>query len=419
LTTDTAEVEEERDDRPEPSARRRGIFFLGPAFVAAVAYVDPGNFATNFSAGAVHGYALAWVIVLADVMAILVQYLAAKAGIATGMSLPQLCGLHFRRRTNAVLWAQAELVAMATDLAEFVGAALGLYLLFGIPLFAAGLVTAVVSFVLLGMQSRGYRRFEIAIVALLCLVGGGFGVDLVLVGGVDPAALGAGMLPRIDGVDELTLAVGIIGATVMPHAIYLHSALQARRVQSLDGPGRRRLARANAWDCVLGMGSAGVVNLSMLAVAAVLASRSATPLVGDLIAIHGELARLVGGLAALAFAVALAASGLASSGVGTYAGQVVMGGFMGWRPPLLLRRLVTMAPSLVVLGSGVSTTGALVVSQVVLAFGIPFALVPLVRLTADRAVMGLLVNRRRTTVAAWVVAVAISALDAVLVASLI
>lgn len=405
-----------RDAGAAPGGRRsRGaLSFLGPAFVAAVAYVDPGNFATNFAAGARYGYSLAWVIVVANVLAVLVQYLTSKAGIATGRSLPELCGQRFSRPVNLVLWLQAEVVAMATDVAEFVGAAIGLNLLFGLPLFSSALVTAVVSFALLGLQARGHRPFELAITGLLLLVAGGFLADLVWLGGPDAGGLVAGLVPQIPNADALALAVGIVGATVMPHAIYLHSALQARRSALLDPTERRRAARLNVWDCVSGLGAAGIVNLSMLAVAAVLVTRSADGS-DDLIRVHADLARYVGGGAALAFAVSLMASGLSSSSVGTYAGQVVMAGFMHWRVPMLVRRGVTMLPSLVILGIGVSVTQALVVSQIVLAFGIPFALVPLAILTADRQLMGDYVNRRRTNVAAIVVAVLISALDGVLI----
>jgi manganese transport protein len=414
VTVEAVAVEVAAPRRKRPPV----LALLGPAFVAAVAYVDPGNFATNFAAGARHGYSLAWVIVLADLVAMLVQYLTSKAGLATGRSLQQLCAERFGRPVDAVLWVQAEVVAMATDLAEFVGAAIGLNLLFGLPLFVSGLLTGVVSFVLLGLQSRGWRRFEIAITALLLLVAGGFVADLVWLGGPSGGGLAHGLLPTIPGSDALVLAVGIVGATVMPHAIYVHSGLQARRSIGLTGAERRRAARLNVWDCVSGLGAAGLVNLAMLAVAALLAARvrggGLTDL-GSLTVAHEALGRYVGGGAALAFAVALLASGLSSASVGTYAGQVVMAGFMGWKVPLVVRRAVTMVPSLVVLGLGISTTGSLIVSQVVLSFGIPFALVPLLLVTADRTVMGDYVNRRRTTLAAITATVLITALDAVLV----
>lgn len=407
-------------EAPVRPPRRSRIALLGPAFVAAVAYVDPGNFATNFAAGARHGYSLAWVIVLADLVAILVQYLTSKAGLATGRSLPQLCADRFPRAVDAVLWIQAEVVAMATDLAEFVGAAIGLNLLFGLPLLASGLLTGVISFLLLGLQSRGWRPFELAITGLLLLVAGGFLADLAWLGGPAGGDLVRGLVPRIGNSDALALAVGIVGATVMPHAIYVHSGLQARRSAGLSPDERRRAARLNVWDCLSGLGAAGIVNLAMLAVAALLATRTGTGRLadlGNLSVAHEALGRYVGGGAALAFAVALLASGLSSASVGTYAGQVVMAGFMGWKVPLAVRRAVTMLPSLVILGLGVSTTDSLIVSQIVLSFGIPFALVPLVIVTADRTLMGDYVNRRRTTIAAIAVTAVITALDALLVVS--
>jgi manganese transport protein len=376
---------------------------LGPAFVAAVAYVDPGNFATNFTAGAQFAYSLAWVVVLANLMAMLVQYLSAKIGVATGRDLPQLCRSHLPRPVSYGLWVQAELIAMATDLAEFVGAAIGLNLLFGLPLLPAGLVTAVVAFGILALEQRGYRRFELAIVALLGLVLLGFAYDLVAVR-VSPAGIAAGLVPGLGGNGALLLVAGIIGATVMPHVVYLHSALTKSRVACSDDGERREVLRFQRIDVVIALGAAGLINLAMLFVAASLFSRTGAGGAGSIQAAHAGLARLVGGGAALAFAIALLASGLSSSSVGTYAGQVVMQGFIGKRIPVFLRRGLTMLPALIVLAVGLPPTGSLVISQVVLSFGIPFALVPLVWLTARRDIMGALVNRRVTTVSALAVA---------------
>jgi manganese transport protein len=390
---------------------------LGPAFVASVAYIDPGNFATNFTAGAHHGYALAWVIAVANAMAMLVQYLSAKTGVATGKDLPQLCREHFPRPVSIGLWVQAELIAMATDLAEFVGASVGLNLLFGVPLFPAGLITAVVAFGVLALEQRGYRRFELAITGLLCLVFLGFGYDLLTVGGSVSGLLG-GLVPTLPGSDGVLLAVGVIGATVMPHVVYLHSALTKDRVTVCGDDERRELLRFQRLDVYLGLGAAGAINLIMLVIAASLfSSGGAGPEVDvdSIEAAHAELGRLVGGGAALAFAVALLASGLSSSSVGTYAGQVVMQGFIRRRIPLYLRRSLTMLPALVVLGLGLPTTDSLVVSQVVLSFGIPFALVPMVMLTRRADVMGALVNRRVTTLAASAVAAVIIVLNVYLI----
>jgi manganese transport protein len=393
--------------------RSRGRFrgfaaMLGPAFVAAVAYVDPGNFATNLTAGAQFGYSLAWVIVAANLMAMLVQYLSAKIGVATGQDLPQLCRDHLPRAVSRGLWVQAELVAMATDLAEFVGAAIGLNLLFGMPLLAAGLVTAVVAFGILALDQRGYRRFELAIAGLLGLVLLGFAYDLAAVG-VSSAGIAAGLVPNLGGQslggsDVLLLVAAIIGATVMPHVVYLHSALTKSRVSCRDDAERREVLRFQRVDVIIALGAAGLINLAMLFVAASLFSRTGTSSAGTIQVAHADLGRLVGGGAALAFAVALLASGLSSSSVGTYAGQVVMQGFVGRRIPVYLRRGITMLPALVVLAAGLPPTGSLVISQVVLSFGIPFALVPLVMLTRRADIMGPLANRRATTVAAACVA---------------
>ncbi len=393
--------------------RLRGVVaLLGPAFVAAVAYVDPGNFATNFSAGAAFGYSLAWVIVAANLMAMLVQYLSAKVGVATGKDLPELCREQFPRAVSRGLWVQAELVAMATDVAEFVGAAIGLNLLFRVPLLVAGVMTAIVAFAILGLQQRGYRKFEVAIAALLGLVLLGFAYDLVAVH-VSGARIAAGLVPRLGSSGGLLLAVGIIGATVMPHVVYLHSALTKGRVACRDDSERRELLRFQRLDVLVALGAAGLVNLAMLFVAAALSAHggSAGAAGASIEAAHAELGRLVGGGAALAFAIALLASGLSSSSVGTYAGQVVMQGFIGRSVPLFARRAITMLPALAVLGAGLPPTASLVISQVVLSFGIPFALVPLVALTRRPDIMGGLVNRPPTTWAAGCTAGLIIALN--------
>jgi manganese transport protein len=386
------------------------VALLGPAFVASVAYIDPGNFATNFSAGARFGYALAWVIVVANLMAMLIQYLSAKTGVATGRDLPELCREYLPRAVSRGLWVQAELIAMATDLAEFIGAAVGLNLLFGLRLLPAGLITAVVAFGILALEQRGYRRFELAICALLGIVFLGFAYDLAAVG-TDPGAIASGLLPSLPGGDGLLLVAGIIGATVMPHVVYLHSALTKSRVHCRDDAERRELLGFQRLDVLIALGAAGLINLAMLFVAASLFNRAGHAPVDSIQAAHAGLGRMVGGGAALAFAVALLASGLSSSSVGTYAGQVVMQGFIGRRIPLFVRRGLTMAPALVVLGLGLPTTSSLVISQVVLSFGIPFALVPLVLVTRRADIMGALVNRGVTTVVTACIAALIIALN--------
>jgi manganese transport protein len=391
--------------------RLRGrLALLGPAFVAAVAYVDPGNFATNVSGGAKFGFLLVWVVLAANLMAMLVQYLSAKVGVATGRNLPELCREHFPRPVSWGLWAQAEIIAISTDLAEFVGAAIALNLLFGVPPFTAGLMTAVVAFGVLALQSRGYRKFEIAIAALLGIVLLGFVYDLLQVH-VDAGSFASGFIPGFSGTDSVLLAVGILGATVMPHVVYLHSALTQNRVKAEDDDERRELLRFQKLDVVIALTVAGVINMTMLVVAAGLFHENGRTAVNSLEGAHSELGALVGGGAALAFAVALLASGLSSSSVGTYAGQVVMQGFIDRRIPLFLRRAVTMAPALVVLALGLDPTKTLVISQVVLSFGIPFALVPMIVLTSRKRVMGALVNRRGTTAVASIVAAVIIALN--------
>jgi len=368
---------------------------LGPAFVAAIAYVDPGNFATNFSAGAQFGYLLLWVILGANLLAMLIQSLSAKAGLATGRNLAELCRDHFPRPVSRGMWVQAELVAIATDLAEVIGGAIALNLLFGIPLFTGGLITGVVAFGLLALQGRGHRPFELAITGLFAVILLGFLVTTLRIDIATGDAV-AGLVPRFDGSDSLLLATGILGATVMPHVIYLHSALTQHRIPVESAADRRFVLRHQQVDVLLGMGLAGLVNASMLVIAATLFFGSDVPDTDTLEGVHAGLATVLDQPAALAFALALLASGFASSGVGTYAGQVVMQGFIRRRIPLLLRRALTITPALVVLGLGVDPTQALVLSQVVLSFGIPFALVPLVLLTRRRDVMAELVNRRAT-----------------------
>jgi manganese transport protein len=346
---------------------------------------------------------------MANLMAMLVQYLSAKVGVATGRDLPQLCRQHLPRPVSYGLWVQAELVAMATDLAEFIGAAVGLNLLFGVALLPAGLITAVVAFGILALEQRGYRRFELAIAGLLGIVFAGFAVDLATVG-VDPGAAAAGLVPGAGGHGAVLLIAGIVGATVMPHVVYLHSALTKSRVGVIGDADRRKLLRFQRLDVVVALGAAGLINLAMLFVAAAVFRHSADS-ADSLQAAHAGLGRLVGGGAALAFAVALLASGLSSSSVGTYAGQVVMQGFIRRQIPLYARRAITMAPALIVLAAGLPTTGSLVISQVVLSFGIPFALVPLTLLTSRKDIMGALVNRRVTTVAMSVIATVIIVLN--------
>jgi manganese transport protein len=396
--------------------RRRGTRrvwpFLGPAFIAAVAYVDPGNFATNMAAGATFGYLLLWVVLMANLMAMLIQSMSAKLGIATGMSLPETCRARFPRAATVGLWLQAEVIAMATDIAEFVGAAIGLNLLFGLPLFPAAVLTGVAAFAILALQTRGFRRLEAVIAAFIGVIVIAFAAQVVMADPDRGSALHGLLVPGFEGSESVLLAVGILGATVMPHVIYLHSALTQHRIVGATEEQKRRIFRFELVDVVLAMSLAGIVNMSMLVTAAaVFNSRGLTDVGDDLSEVYEGLAVYLGDGAQYLFGVALLASGLSSSSVGTLAGQVVMQGFVRRRIPLFLRRAITMAPALLVVAIGVDPSRALVISQVVLSFGIPFALVPLLWFCRDRALMGALVNRRITTITSAAVATVIICLN--------
>ncbi|MEU7796403.1 Nramp family divalent metal transporter [Micromonospora tulbaghiae] len=396
-----------------PRPVRGRLILLGPAFVAAVAYVDPGNFATNSTAGARYGYLLVWVVVAANLAAMLVQTLTAKLGLATGRSLPELCREHLPRPLNRVMWAQAELVAMATDLAEVIGGAVALYLLFGVPLLPGGLIVGAASFAILALRARGFRTFEIAIAVLLGVIVLAFAVNLVSAQ-PDVSDAAAGLLPRMQGTDSMLLAAGILGATVMPHVIYVHSALTPNRLPAEGETQRRVIAKGLRIDVLIALGIAGAVNLAMLLVAASSFHGTSIPGTDTLEGVHAGLATTLGAAAAVGFAVALLLSGLASTSVGTYAGEIIMQGFLRRRIPLLVRRMITLLPALAVLAIGVDPTRALVLSQVVLSFGIPFALIPVVMFTRRRDLMGSLVNRRATTAAAVAITAFVVALNAFL-----
>lgn len=392
----------------------RGLYLLGPAFVAAIAYVDPGNVASNVSAGTQYGFLLVWVIICANAMAGLVQYLSAKLGLVTGGTLPEVVGGRMSRPARLAYWAQAELVAVATDLAEVVGGAIALQLLFDLPLLLGGVITGVVSMVLLAVQDRrGQRSFEYVISALLAIIAIGFLASVV----VHPPPLDqsvAGLIPRFDGSESVLLATAMLGATVMPHAVYLHSGLtRDRHGHPEAGAPRRRLLRITRWDVALAMLLAGAVNLAMLLAAATnLQGRQG---VDTIEGAHAAVRESLGPTVALLFAIGLLASGLASTSVGAYAGAMIMQGLLHRSVPMVVRRLVTLIPALLVLAAGVDPTRALVLSQVALSFGIPFALIPLVRLTADRGLMGADANHRLTTALGWAVAAVITVLNAVLI----
>src|SRR5919197_1542900 len=394
-----------------PQHPLRILPFLGPAFVACVAYIDPGNFATNVAGGSKFGFTLAWVILMSNLMAMLIQTLSAKLGIATGRNLPEVCREHFSRRVSIGLWIQAELIAMATDLAEFLGAALGFHLLLGIGLFPAALLTGATAFLILGLQRFGFRPFEAVIAAIVGVIGGCYVGELFYAKPPLGAVAKHAFVPQFSSSESVLLAVGILGATVMPHVIYLHSALMQGRVLPKTQDEARRLYRFTRIDVVIAMSIAGFINIAMLVVAASTFYKSGLTHVESLENAHKTLAGLLGGYSSTLFALALLGSGLSSSTVGTLAGQVVMQGFVRWRIPVWVRRLVTMLPALIVIGIGLDPSRTLVISQVVLSFGIPFALIPLVIFTGKREIMGALANQRSTTVVAGVIAAVITGLN--------
>jgi manganese transport protein len=394
---------------------RRGIRsvwpFLGPAFIAAVAYIDPGNFATNVSGGAQFGYLLLWVVLSANLMAMLIQSMSAKLGIATGKNLPEICRDRFPKPVSIGLWIQAEIIAMATDLAEFIGAALALNLLFGIPLFPAGLLTGLGVFGILTLQRRGFRPLEAVISSMVGVILVAFALQVLYAEPEGERVLTGLFTPQFEGTESVLLATGILGATVMPHVIYLHSALTQRRVVGKTDEEKKRIFRFETIDVVIAMGIAGVINLSMLSIAATLLGSRGLVDVADIDVAFEQFRVLEGSWFAILFGIALLSSGLSSSSVGTMAGQVVMQGFINRGIPLFLRRTITMLPALTILAVGINPSRALVISQVVLSFGIPFALIPLLTFCRNRQVMGALVNHRLTTAVAAVVVTLIVSLN--------
>ncbi|WP_051701968.1 Nramp family divalent metal transporter [Mycetocola saprophilus] len=400
--------------RPTRAPERRLLGLLGPAFVAAIAYVDPGNVAANLSAGAGYGYLLVWVLVLANVMAVLVQYLSAKLGLVTGKSLPELLGQRMPRAGRLAYWVQAEVIAAATDLAEVIGGAIALNLLFGTPLLLGGIIVGAVSMALLAIQSRrGQRPFEFVILGMLVIITIGF-VGGLFFSPLDWGGVAGGLVPRFEGTETVLLAASMLGATVMPHAIYVHSALARDRHGVSTNPGRvRRLLKATRWDVGLALVLAGGVNIAMLLLAA-----SALPGVAGTDTIEGAHAAItaaLGPVVGVVFAVGLLASGLASTSVGCYAGATIMDGLLHVRIPLLVRRVITIIPALIVLGVGFDPTLALVLSQVLLSVGIPFALIPLAYLTAKRSLMGEFVNRLPMRIITAIVVAAIVLLNIALI----
>jgi manganese transport protein len=395
---------------------KRGVLarilpFIGPAFIACVAYIDPGNFATNIQSGAEFGYMLAWVIILSNLMAMLIQTLSAKLGIATGRNLAEICRDEFSRSVVLGMWGIAEIVAMATDLAEFLGAAVGFNLLFHIPLLIAGVLTGIATFIILGLEQRGFRPLEAVIMTLVGVVAVSYVFETI----IDRPAWGLiayhSVVPQFAGSNSILLAVGIVGATVMPHVIYLHSSLTQNRIVPEGAKERRRLFHFEMIDVVIAMTLASLVNLFMLVMASSTFFTHGLTSIADINSAYRTLTPLLGNASSVIFAVSLLASGLSSSAVGTMAGQVVMQGFLGFHIPIWIRRLVTMVPALVVIALNLNPTNTLVLSQVFISFGIPFALIPLVMFTRRQDLMGNLVNHRITTIAVVIVAGIIVALN--------
>lgn len=402
-----------RSDDKVPTESHRLIWLLGPAFVAAIAYVDPGNVAANLSAGAGYKYLLVWVLVLANVMAVIVQYLSAKLGLVTGQSLPEVLGKSMPRLPRYLYWAQAEIVAAATDLAEVIGGAIALHILFGLPLPLGGLIVGIISMIILSVQSRrGQRSFEFVVMGLLAIITVGF-VSGLVVSPVDWGATAAGLIPRFEGSKTVLLAASMLGATVMPHAIYLHSSLARDRHGYDTNPSRvRRLLKATKWDVILALIVAGSVNIAMLLLAA--ASLPGVAGTDTIEGAHAAIEHALGPVIGVIFGIGLLASGLASTSVGCYAGDTIMAGLLHKHIPMLVRRTITLIPALIILAVGADPTWALVISQVVLSIGIPFALAPLVWFTSKKVLMGNFVNKAPMLVAAIIVTVAIIALNVLL-----
>jgi manganese transport protein len=384
---------------------------MGPAFIASVAYMDPGNFATNIQGGAKFGLELLWVIVGSNLMAMLLQSLSAKLGIASGKNLAEHCRDQYPTWLVWVMWIIAEFVAIATDLAEFLGAALGFYLLFGIPLFWAGILTAIITFLILGLERYGFRPLEAVITALVGVVGFSYLVEIFLIKPNWGDVLYHAVVPHFSGTESVLLATGILGATVMPHAIYLHSALTKDRIVVSNSKLQQKLFRFEIIDVVVAMGAASFINMAMLIMAAATFHQTGMTNVGSIEVAHRTLEPLLGKASQVIFGVSLLASGLSSSSVGTMAGQVIMQGFLHKHIASWIRRAVTILPSLLVIASGLDPTRTLVISQVVLSFGLPFAIIPLIQFTRNRDIMGELVNRRITTLLASLIAVLIILLN--------
>lgn len=401
--------------KAKKSGFRKIAPFLGPAFIASVAYVDPGNFATNIQSGAQFGYLLLWVIIGSNIMAMLVQTLSAKLGIATGKNLAEICRERFPKPVVWIMWALMEIVAMATDLAEFLGAALGFNLLLGVPLYLAGILTAIATFLILGFEKSGFRSLETIITAFVGVIAIAYVVETFLDKPDWGLVANSILVPRFAGTESVLLATGILGATVMPHAIFLHSALTQNRIVVRKPKLMQKLFRYEQIDVFIAMGAASLINAAMLIMAASTFHRNGLTSVGTIEQAYITLEPLLGKAASWVFGLSLLASGLSSASVGTMAGQVIMQGFLHFEIPVWIRRLVTMIPSLIVIFIGLEPTRTLVISQVALSFGLPFAIIPLVYFTAKKDIMGVLVNHKLTTIAASLVALLIVVLNVFLI----
>ncbi|MFJ5621412.1 Nramp family divalent metal transporter [Peribacillus loiseleuriae] len=396
--------------RGDTKGMKRLLPFLGPAFIAAVAYIDPGNYATNIAAGSKYGYTLLWVIFASNLMAALIQTMSAKLGIATGKNLAEVSHERFSKKTSIMLWIQAEIVIMATDLAEFIGAALGLYLLFDLPLITSAIIAAIGSFAILEIQRRGVRTLEAVITGMILVVVIAFGIQVFFAQPDASSVLSGLFTPKFENVDSILISAGMLGATVMPHAIYLHSALTQNRIVGKNDSERKKIFRFELVDVMIAMLIAGAINASMLIVAAALFHKNGL-FVEDLDVAFNQFSVLLGPSVAIFFGIGLLSAGLSSSSVGTMTGDVVMQGFIKRRIPIYLRRIITMIPPLAIIMMGVNPSKALVMSQVVLSFGIAFALVPLIMFTSNKKIMGNLTNHRITTIIAWIVAILIICLN--------
>jgi manganese transport protein len=414
-----SKAEEALSGKSKKNIFTRLIPFIGPAFIASIAYVDPGNFATNIQAGSEFGYTLLWVIVLSNLMAMLIQSLSAKLGIASGQNLAENCRNHYSKPVVYGMWVLMELVAMATDLAEFLGAAIGFQLLFGFPLVIGGILTAICTFLILGLERYGFRPLEIAITVMATVIALCYILETILDKPNFKALLYHSVVPQFSGTESILLASGILGATIMPHAIFLHSALTQQRIIVKNPDKLKKLFKFEVLDVLIAMGIASFVNMAMLIMSAATFHQQGYTNVATIEDAHLTLKPLLGNAASWIFAISLLASGLSSSTVGTSAGQVIMQGFLHKHIPVWLRRSITLIPSMIVIAIGLDPTRTLVISQVILSFGLPFAIIPLIIFTKNKKIMGVLVNKKITTIILSLIAVFVIFLNIFLISQVL